>query len=353
MILLFTRISKSFNIAEIKETSIMETYLPDYQTRLKLRELAKRDAKSERASFWRSIPQVPPRPVDGHKGTFGTSLAVGGSRGMSGSISLTGGAALVAGSGLVRIFTPDAILETVAQYQREYTTIPGACDFAGRLTSSAASDIFSEASRATAVAVGPGLGRSDELDALVVELFYELEQPTVFDADALNVLAARGVFEGRNAGERRPRGARVLTPHPGEFYRLTGKKVEKDGLQRLAAVADFSARCVELFEGTPLVVVLKGFQTICRDVKRDASFVNATGNSNLATGGSGDVLTGVILGLLAQGASVFDASCLGVALHGLTAELRQTVLTRGMLASDAVRFLPLAFDYLFDVQAEL
>jgi len=327
----------------------METYLPDYQTRQVLRELAKQELQGKRASFWKSLPVGPARPNNGHKGTFGTSLAVGGSRGMSGSISLTGGAALVAGSGLVRVFTPDAILETVAQYQREYTTIPGACDSFGRLTLASAPSIFEEASRATAIAVGPGLGRTEELDELVVKLYYELEQPAVFDADALNALASRGVFKGRVERGRQPRGVRILTPHPGEFYRMTGKKVGDDVLERFAAVVDFVDDCVDIFEGATPIVVLKGFQTICADIQNDAVFVNMTGNSNLATGGSGDVLTGLILGLLAQGESAYDASRLGVALHGLTAELYGNVLRRGMTASDVIRFYPLAFDYYFDV----
>jgi len=331
----------------------METFLPDRQTRQELRELAKEDAHSARSSFWGSVPFPPPRPYNGHKGTFGTSLAVGGSRGMSGSISLTGVAALVAGSGLVRVFTPDAILETVAQYQREYTTIAGACDSAGRLTSAAAPSILEEASRATAVAVGPGLGRSEELDALVVKLYFELDCPAVFDADALNALASQGVFSGRCEKGLKPRGARVLTPHPGEFYRLSGQKVSENGLQRFGAVADFAETCMELFPGAAPIVVLKGFQTICYDAENQRTFRNATGNSNLATGGSGDVLTGIILGLLAQGSTPFYASCLGVALHGLTAELYQTILSRGTTASDVVRFLPLAFDYLNDVLEEL
>jgi len=331
----------------------METYLPDFHTRLELRELAKRELEGERASFWKSLPPPPSRPCDCHKGTFGTSLAVGGSRGMSGSISLTGSAALVAGSGLVRLFTPSAILETVAQYQREYTTIPGSCDADGRLTLASAPEIFAAASRATAVAVGPGLGRSDELDALIVELFYELERPAVFDADALNALASKGAFGGVCAKERRPRGARVLTPHPGEFYRMTGVKTGSDETGRLGAVADFADQCETLFPGTPLVVVLKGFRTICYDVKNRKAYVNRTGNSNLATGGSGDVLTGLILGLIAQGESVCDAARLGVALHGLTAETCQRIIRRGMLASDAIRFYPLAFNYYFDVLSEL
>lgn len=335
---------------------MIETYWPDAATRA---EFARRAEEAGRfnPAFWNALPTLPARPDDGHKGTFGTALAVGGSRGMSGAISLTGSAALVAGAGLTRLFVPEPILETVAGFTREYTTIPGACDASGRLTSSAFDAILAESANATALAVGPGFGRSAEATRLVVELFFELERPAVFDADALNALAEAGVFDEsaeksekndaiseRFAG-RKPRGARVLTPHPGEFARLTGAKPSGDRAARIDATTAFAKRLERLFGGdSAFVVVLKGAGTVVAD-GRGAVYVNETGNPNLATGGSGDVLTGVVVGLLAQGATPFDAARSAVALHGLAADLRATRSSRGAVASDVVRFLPLAFDF--------
>lgn len=388
-----------------------ETYWPDAATRAEFARRAE-EAGRTNAAFWGALPSLPERPIDGHKGTFGTALCVGGSRGMSGAISLTGAAALVAGAGLTRLFVPEPILETVAGFAREYTTIPGACDASGRLTSAALEAILAEASGATAVAVGPGFGRSAEATRLVVELFFELERPAVFDADALNALAEAGVFDKAQASDsqalnggraakrtgsvaeekrdgrekaalindgasryfvgRKPRGARVLTPHPGEFARLTGAKPTGDRAARIDAATAFAERLERLFgDGSALenrriaetqvesregengdalggdsafVVALKGAGTVVAD-GRGAAFVNETGNPNLATGGSGDVLTGVVVGLLAQGAAPLDATRTAVALCGLAADLRSTLCSRGAVASDVVRFLPVAFDF--------
>ena len=360
-----------------------ETYWPDAATRAEFARRAE-EAGRTNAAFWGALPSLPERPIDGHKGTFGTALCVGGSRGMSGAISLTGAAALVAGAGLTRLFVPEPILETVAGFAREYTTIPGACDASGRLTSAALEAILAEAANATALAVGPGFGRSAEATRLVVELFFELERPAVFDADALNALAEAGVFDetARKNGKRgaiserfvgrKPRGARILTPHPGEFARLTGAKPTGDRAARIDAATAFAERLERLFgDGSTLenrriaetqvesregengdalggdsefVVALKGAGTVVAD-GRGAAFVNETGNPNLATGGSGDVLTGVIVGLLAQGAVPLDATRTAVALCGLAADLRSTLCSRGAVASDVVRFLPVAFDF--------
>ena len=380
---------------------MIETYWPDAATRADFARRAEASGRSNPA-FWNALPKLPARPTEGHKGTFGTALCVGGSRGMSGAIALTGSAALVAGAGLTRLFVPDSILETVAGFAREYTTIPGACDASGRLTSAALNAILAEAANATAVAVGPGFGRSAEATRLVVELFFELERPAVFDADALNALAEAGVFDEeteapkrrglaeeigksekeKNGSEakgtskrfagRKPRGARILTPHPGEFARLTGAKPTGDRTARIDAATAFAKRLERLFGGdseawskedattqvkrkeglrvetsgggSSFVVVLKGAGTVVAD-GAGAVCVNETGNPNLATGGSGDVLTGIIVGLLAQKTTPFDAARSAVALHGLAADLRATRSSRGAVASDVVRFLPAAFDF--------
>ena len=145
----------------------METYLPDAATRGEFERMARCDGVGERSEFWRTLPLLPERPSISHKGTFGVALAVGGSRGMTGAISLTGSATLAAGAGLTRLVTPNSVLDVVAQYEREYTTIPGPCDDDGRFKFEAKDGILELSEHSTAVAIGPGLGRSDELEWLV------------------------------------------------------------------------------------------------------------------------------------------------------------------------------------------
>ena len=274
------------------------------------------------------LPRLAPRTDHAHKGDFGLALIVGGSRGMSGAVALAGMAALRGGAGLVRLAVPDACLETVAAFEPSYMTVPLPADIEGRLVAHAFEKIAELADAATVVACGPGLGRSAELGTLVGRLYRELTKPTVFDADALNALATQAeVLE-------KPGGPRILTPHPGEFARLTGKQPHDDA--RESAAVELAARC-------GVVVVLKGHRTLITDGKRQAK--NATGNPGMATGGSGDVLTGLITALACQGLDLFDASRLGVHLHGLAGDLAAVELGEvSMIAADLVQFLPDAFE---------
>ena len=162
------------------------------------------------------IPELARRASDSHKGDYGRALLVGGSRGMAGAIALTGMSTLRSGAGLVTVAVPDVCLETVAACDPCYMTVPLPCDGQGRLAADAEKPLRDLAGKATACACGPGLGRSDDLDHLVQGLYAELEGPLVVDADALNALAHDA------HGLRSPGGPRVLTPHPGEFDRLSG-----------------------------------------------------------------------------------------------------------------------------------
>ena len=342
--------------------------------------MARREAESERYEFWRDLPNLPERPTCAHKGTFGTTLIVAGSKGMAGAAGLAGAAALRAGSGLTRVLCPETIQDAVASYEREYTTIGAPCDERGRLTFDALDLIMEEARKATAVAVGPGLGRSKDLDELILRLFFDLEKPAVFDADALNALAAKKIFHLDVNGDekidkkelskaRQTNAPRVLTPHPGEYERLFNVPIHSCSTIRTLAARDGARRTFRYPITTPedgggyesCVVALKGPGTVvaktttCVEICDDGGEtemklvdnlrVNATGNANLATGGSGDVLTGIIAGLIAQGLGVMAATRVGAALHGIAAELRTTAATRGAVASDIVAFLPYAFDY--------
>jgi NAD(P)H-hydrate epimerase len=268
------------------------------------------------------------RPPDSHKGNFGLVLAIGGSRGMAGAIALAGMAALRSGAGLVRLAVPNPCLDAVAGFEPSYMTIGLPADRCGRIAFSAERRLYSLAETATIVALGPGLGRSIGLTALACNLYTRLAKPMLVDADGLTALAHRPDVL------RHPGGPRILTPHPGEFARLVGG-------QR-PAPAEREGAALKLAADCRAVVVLKGHHTVTTDGSHVA--VNTTGNPGMATGGSGDVLTGLIAALACQGLTLFDAARLGVHLHGLAGDLAAAELGQeSLIASDLVRFLPKAF----------
>jgi ADP-dependent NAD(P)H-hydrate dehydratase len=274
------------------------------------------------------LPQLPERAVDAHKGHFGLALLVGGSRGMAGAMGLAGMAALRGGAGLVRLAVPDVCLDTIAGFEPSYMTSPLPSDPAGRIAFRARRRIVELAEAATVVACGPGMGRSLGLDALVSSLYANLPQPMVVDADGLNALAARPDILPK------PGGPRILTPHPGEFARLLGTDRVSPNKRE--------AEAVKLAARLGVVIVVKGHQTCITESKKRS--INTTGNPGMATGGSGDVLTGLITALACQGLSPFDAARLGVYLHGLAGDLAAAELgQQSLIASDLVRFLPQAF----------
>jgi ADP-dependent NAD(P)H-hydrate dehydratase len=274
------------------------------------------------------LPRLPDRPADAHKGHFGFALIVGGSRGMSGAVALAGMAALRGGAGLVRLAVPDSCLDTVAVLEPSYMTLPLPADPGGRISREAFDAIRSFTDWATVVALGPGLGRSQRLDELVGRLYQELPKPMVVDADALNALSTQPDVLGQAGGPR------ILTPHPGEFARLVGKRLEGEAEEQCAV--ELAARC-------RIVLVLKGHRTLTTDGNRRAR--NTTGNPGMATGGAGDVLTGLITALACQGLDPFEAAQLGVYLHGLSGDIAAAELGQvSMIASDLVRYLPNAFE---------
>jgi NAD(P)H-hydrate epimerase len=273
-----------------------------------------------------TLPLLPPRAPDAHKGTFGTALIIGGSRGMTGAAALAGMAALRGGAGLVRVAVPDRCAETVAGYEPSYMTSPLPCDVEGRISCAAHARIVELADTATVMAIGPGLGRSPDLDRLVPQLYREIARPMVCDADALNAISTDCDSLANHAAPR------VFTPHPGEFARLVGKNYPAE--ERETAAQELAARC-------SVVVVLKGHRTFVTDGRRH--WHNSTGNPGMATGGSGDSLTGLITALACQHLEPYEASRLGVYLHGLAGDLAAKELGEpSLIASDIVRFLPAA-----------
>ena len=269
---------------------------------------------------------LPPRKADGHKGTFGKVMIIGGAVGYTGAPWLAAAAAVRTGCGLVSMGVPETIWPVEAAKCVSAMPFP-LPDKHGKLCPKAEAEILRRAADCDAVALGPGLGRGEGVTELVLELLRQLRQPVVLDADGINALA--GHMDVLDA--RRDR-VTVLTPHDGEFARIGGDLSAGD---RLGAARAFA-------EAHGCVLVLKGHRTITA-VPSGNALVNTTGNSGLAKGGSGDVLTGVIVSLLAQGASPVQAAAGGVWLHGRAGDLAAARLTAyGMTPEDVVSSLPAA-----------
>lgn len=278
------------------------------------------------------LPKLPPREAESHKGTYGRVLVIGGSRGMAGAPSLAGMAALRSGAGLVTLAVPRSIQQTVASFEPSCMTIGLGDATAEGLSTSCKAELLAAAQKMSAVAIGPGLGSDSSTVQLVCELYQQLAVPMIVDADALNALA--------KMPERLkyPGGVRILTPHVGEFCRLTDQACGETTSARAEQATLLSQR--DLSGRT--IVVLKGHQTIIANSEQYA--INATGNPGMATGGTGDCLTGIITALVAQGLSSWDAARLGTHIHGLSGDLAAAALGQvSLIASDLIGFLPSAF----------
>jgi NAD(P)H-hydrate epimerase len=280
-----------------------------------------------------SLPKLPERSRDTNKGDFGSVFVVAGSVGMTGAAALTAEAAARSGAGLVFGLCPEATWGVLAAQLREVLVRPVGPEGAGGWCPRAAVDVMrfvaQTGGRGIAVAMGPGMGREPGAAECVRELAAALDHPLVLDADGLNA------FEGR-AEELASRTApTILTPHPGEAYRLAGKFDGRDNAERRDAALGLARTCAA-------TVVLKGHRTVITDGERTET--NETGNPGMATGGSGDVLTGVIAGLAAAGMDAFDAARLGAHVHGLAGDLAaEEVGETSLLAGDILRHLPAAF----------
>ncbi|MGI8423658.1 MAG: NAD(P)H-hydrate dehydratase [Chloroflexota bacterium] len=279
---------------------------------------------------------LPRRPDNSHKGTYGKVLVVGGSDRYVGAPLLAGGAAIRAGAGLVTLAVPAAVRNTLAGPSPETTYLPLADDPAapGRLTPGHLGPLLDAARSVGAVAIGPGLGAEPETRRVVMLLLERLGKdgpPVVLDADGLNALAGTPADEWPSPSESRW----VLTPHPGEMARLAGvdnPAVQRDRLTLARAKAREWGQ----------VLVLKGAPSIIGSPDGQ-SRLSAFANAALAAGGTGDVLTGIIAALIAQGLSPFDAACAGAHVHGLAGELwRAEHGAAGMPASALIELIPRA-----------
>jgi hydroxyethylthiazole kinase-like uncharacterized protein yjeF len=274
-------------------------------------------------------PFLKKRRRDTHKGTYGHLLVLSGSRGKTGAAVLAGRAGLRMGAGLVTLGTPAGCLPAVARTTPELMVEPLAETPEGTLAEEGAARVLELARGKDAVLIGPGISVHASTARLLAKVLPRLKMPVVIDADGLNIIAADpSLLDGRQ-------GPAVLTPHPGEFSRLTGLPTKEILERRLDLASDFAVR-------RDVVLVLKGYRTLtaCPDGR---VFVNPTGNPGMATGGSGDVLGGMIASLLVQEKDVSGATAAAVYLHGLSGDIGASRLgERALIAGDLIRCLPAA-----------
>lgn len=271
---------------------------------------------------------LPRRSPAAHKGLNGRTLVIAGSRGLSGAAAMAAEGALRAGAGLVTLSAPGSLQSVLAVKLTEVMTKPLAETETGGISREAASEMINLASGSDVLAIGPGLGRHEETAAAVREVITAAECPLVVDADALNALVGYTNLLAECAA------LPVLTPHPGEMARLTNLTVEAINADRVGvarqAASDWGS-----------IVVLKGARTVVAFPDGEV-YINTTGNAGMATGGTGDVLTGVIAGLVAQGMSSHDAAVAGVYVHGLAGDIAAQGGMVGMTAMDVLKAVPAA-----------
>jgi ADP-dependent NAD(P)H-hydrate dehydratase / NAD(P)H-hydrate epimerase len=265
-----------------------------------------------------------PRPSSGHKGTFGHVLVVAGSRGKTGAAAMSGISALRAGAGLVTVASAQSAIPIIAGHAPEIMTEPLAENDSGGIARDAPLEQLAQGK--TVIAMGPGMGRHPDTEALVRRATDGLEQPMVIDADALHPIRGNGKV-------------RVLTPHPGEMATLTGKTIAELQSDRVGVTRRFA-----MDHG--VVLVLKGQRTLI-GFPDGAVWINPTGTPALGTGGSGDVLTGLIAGLLAQFPRDWrQAVAAAVYLAGLAGELGARELgEKSLIATDTLRFFGPAIEH--------
>lgn len=276
---------------------------------------------------------LPDRKPDGHKGDFGKLFVVAGSTGLTGAAALTSHAAMRAGTGLVKLGCPAETQPVLAVKLTEVMTVPlPDIRRKGVLALRALGEIRKFIHEHDAVVIGPGLGGHHETRVLVQRLISRLDRPTIIDADGLNAFTGAPDLLEQRSGDA----WLVLTPHPGEFRRMTGIEVPEDILERAAVVLDTARRL-------RCTVVLKGSPTLVAD-HSGRCHLNPSGNSGMATGGSGDVLSGVIGALLAQGMPGYEAAVAAVFIHGIAGDIAASLYSeRGMIAGDIIECLPEAW----------
>lgn len=285
--------------------------------------------------------EIVKRPRDMHKGDAGKVLVVAGSKGMAGAAALSAKAALRTGSGLVQVAVTEDILNTVQCIAPEATCLLRYSEKARKSAGMAPTRIKSFAGEAIdinefdAIAFGPGLGTGEEEKDLLLRVLSEYEGPLVIDADGLNIIARYDLTQ-----EVRETKARVIiTPHVGEAKRLLG--AGKEGSYQEKDADNREEMVFALAEKYDCIAILKGNMTLIAEGEK--VYINATGNPGMATGGSGDVLTGIIASLAGQGIESLDAAKLGVFVHGMAGDEMASFLGEyGLISSDLLTGIAIA-----------
>lgn len=264
---------------------------------------------------------LPDRENNAHKGDFGRILLLCGSRGYTGAAYLAAMGALRCGAGLVFLGVPESIYDIEAVKLNEAIVFP-LPDKGGMLSAQAIPEILERLPRMDAVIIGPGLGQSEDVTAVVAEVLKNARCPVVLDADGINVMAPhKDILRGRT-------GVTVLTPHGGEFSRLGGN-LASDRVHEAGAMA----------RELGCIVLLKGYGTVITD--GETAYINPTGNPGMAVGGSGDVLAGIIGSFLGQKINPLEAAACGAYVHGEAGDLCARDLGQyGMLPTDMLNVLP-------------
>lgn len=272
---------------------------------------------------------MPKREPNSNKGTYGKVLVVAGSRGMTGAACLTAEAALRAGAGLVYMAAPVSLLPIYAGAIVEALTIPLEDENKGYITKESIHNILVQLENVDVAAVGPGLSAGDDAKEVVYNIIKGSKVPIVLDADGINLLAKDlSILKELKA-------QLVITPHPGEMARLLGVTVKEVQQDRLNIARSFSKEW-------GVITVLKGSRTVIASPEGEI-YINATGNAGMATGGSGDVLTGIIASLIGQGLKPLDAAIAGVYLHGVSGDnIAKRIGQHGLIAGDLVEEIPKA-----------
>lgn len=257
------------------------------------------------------------RKPDGHKGDFGKVGIIGGSVSMCGSVCMAANAALRSGAGLCYVFVPEEIFDTVSIKLTEAIVLKE-------------SELPNYLDKLDAIAIGMGYSQNGKIKHIMKMVMQKFTKPVVIDADGINFLAKnQGILKSKKCPA-------VLTPHPGEFSRLTGLSIDEVNSNRIFLASKFANELGS-------VVLLKGAATVISSVDGEIR-INPTGNSGMATAGSGDVLSGIIAGLLAQGMSTFDSASIGAYVHGLSGDIAADKLSEySVIAGDLIDNIPYAF----------
>ncbi len=281
-----------------------------------------------------------PRPRDSNKGMYGHVLVIGGSLGKAGAAAMAGFSALRAGAGLVTVATAKSVLATVAAFHPELMTEPLAETAEGAIAIGAQAAIEKLTEKKNVLAIGPGVSRNEETARVVRNIVLGADAAIVLDADGLNAFEGKSEALNRKDRKEREGGAEsngrtlVLTPHPGEMSRLTGMSTAAIQRDRVNVAREFAQK-------HGVILVLKGDRTIVAGAD-DEAWVNPTGNPGMATGGTGDILTGIVAGLLAQFPKCpFEAVIAAVYLHGLAGDVAwESMGEQALVATDLINALP-------------